>query len=75
MNKHIARFLPAAQFDTLAGFVRGKFADDLDLQLALFTSVQEGAAQRGLVLRGTTREWFEVALEPFGHSRDQLGHQ
>ena len=55
--KHIARFLPAAQFDTLAGFVRGKFADDLDLQLALFTSVQEGAAQRGLVLRGTTREW------------------
>lgn len=55
--KHAARFLPAEQFDSLAAFAREKFSSDIDLQLALFTSIQDGAAQRGMTLTGVTRDW------------------
>jgi putative heme-binding domain-containing protein len=54
---HIARYLPQADVPLLAGFLRDKFADDLDLQLVLFKSVQEGLEQRGGSLPSGMREW------------------
>ena len=43
--------------DELGTFVQGKFAADIDLQLALFKSVQEGTAQRGASLSVACRKW------------------
>jgi putative heme-binding domain-containing protein len=55
--RHAARHAPRDRFDKLAGYVREKFGDDTDFQLALFKSVQEGAAQRGAELTHAMREW------------------
>src|SRR4030095_6782162 len=38
---------------------RNKFADDMDFQLALFKSVQQGTEQRGASLRTSVRKWGE----------------
>src|SRR5262249_17980412 len=56
---HAARFLPAAQMDALAGIVRDKFKGELDLQLTLFKSVQDGVAQRGGTVGEGVRAWGE----------------
>ena len=42
---------------SLAAFARERFADDVDLQLALLTSVRGGLDQRGLALSPTMRAW------------------
>ncbi|MEK7674827.1 MAG: HEAT repeat domain-containing protein [Verrucomicrobiota bacterium] len=55
--RHAARYVPEAQVDELALFARQEFAQDLDLQLALFKSVQEGTAQRGAALRTGVHVW------------------
>src|SRR6267143_6078580 len=55
--RHAARYIPAGQMDELATFTRQKFADDVDLQLALFKSVQEGTAQRGDTLSTGVHSW------------------
>ncbi len=55
--RHAARYLPEAETAVLADFVGAKFANDLDLQLALFKSVQEGMAQRGAALNDHVRSW------------------
>ncbi len=55
--RHATRYLPEAEMGVLADFVRMKFADDLDLQLALFKSVQEGMAQRGAAINQNVRNW------------------
>jgi putative heme-binding domain-containing protein len=55
--RHIARFAPEERFGELATFARTKFPGEVDLQLALFKSIQEGAAQRGIGLSGDVREW------------------
>src|SRR5205814_7032601 len=44
-------------FGDVAGFVRTRFSDDLDFQLALFKSIQEGATQRGVELGAPLRDW------------------
>jgi putative heme-binding domain-containing protein len=56
-SQHIARFARGGELDFLAAFARGKFADDLDFQLTLFRSVQEGVAQRGGELSAGARDW------------------
>ena len=43
--------------DSLAAFTRAKFADDLDFQLALFKSVQQGTEQRGAALGAGVHDW------------------
>jgi hypothetical protein len=43
--------------DKLALFAQKRFADDLDFQLALFKSVQEGLQQRGSAMRPSLQEW------------------
>ncbi len=55
--KHAARFLPEDRIDDLATLARDKFRDDVDLQAALFKSVQEGLAQRGVALSPRMKLW------------------
>ena len=54
--RHIARYADANN-DQLVAFTETKFADDLDFQVALFKSVQEGSAQRGLPLDRSLHAW------------------
>jgi len=42
--QHAVRYAPEKDLDTLANFTRAKFGVDVDLQLALFNSVQDGTA-------------------------------
>ncbi|HEY0551622.1 MAG TPA: hypothetical protein VGF13_18605, partial [Verrucomicrobiae bacterium] len=55
--KHAARFLPKDRIDDLAGLAQEKFRDDVDLQSALFKSVQDGLAQRGVALSARMKSW------------------
>ena len=55
--RHAARFLPEDRIDDLATLTRDKFRDDMDLQAALFKSVQEGLAQRGVALSPRMKLW------------------
>ncbi len=55
--RHAARYAPESELDTLASFTQTRFAKDLDFQLDLFKSVQEGTAQRGAALSGGARVW------------------
>jgi putative heme-binding domain-containing protein len=55
--RHIARYGPVNQMERLRDFVRQRFENDLDFQLALFKAIQEGIGQRGTVLTGSLREW------------------
>ena len=55
--KHIARYAPARQMDQLRDFTREHFPDDIDLQLILFDSVEEGVSQRGSALTAGFQEW------------------
>jgi len=55
--KHIARYAPERQMDQLRDFTCKRFPDDIDLQLTLFKSVQEGISQRGSALSPGFQEW------------------
>ncbi len=55
--RHAARYAPESELDTLANFTQTRFAKDLDFQLDLFKSVQEGTAQRGAALSAGARVW------------------
>ena len=55
--KHIARYAPDSAMDKLAAFTRKRFADDIDFQLTLFKSVEEGVQQRGGALGQSLQEW------------------
>ncbi|MEO7300261.1 MAG: PVC-type heme-binding CxxCH protein [Verrucomicrobiota bacterium] len=57
--RHAARYAPTSRMNEVAGFARAKFADDLDFQLALFKSVQEGTQQRGAKLDPGAANWGE----------------
>lgn len=54
---HIARYLPETELPRLASLVRARFANQPDLQLALFKSVDQGLQQRGVALPPALREW------------------
>lgn len=61
--RHIARHAPEQDMADLARITRAKFADDLDFQLALLKSVQEGTAQRGTKLPQAFNEWGEALAD------------
>ena len=61
--RHAARYASGSDMDTLAEFTVKKFADDIDFQLALFKSVQEGLKQRGVELPPSMRHWGEQLAE------------
>ena len=56
---HAARFAGDRDLARFVNFVRPKFGDDLDLQLRLFKSVQDGLDQRGQVIGGVNETWGE----------------
>ena len=55
--QHAVRWAPEKELDALAGITRAKFGEDVDLQMALFKSVQDGTAQRGSKLSEAARAW------------------
>jgi putative heme-binding domain-containing protein len=55
--KHIVRYLPQDELPGLAKVAQASFGDDLDFQLSIFKSVQDGTAQRGDSLPESVREW------------------
>ncbi len=55
--QHIARYAPISELDQLGGFVKSKFGEDVDFQLALFNGVTTGAEQRGAKLSEPLRAW------------------
>src|SRR5204862_8351414 len=55
--RHAARYAPEKEMDSLGVFTRAKFADDLDFQLALFKSVEQGTEQRGAALGAGVHDW------------------
>ena len=61
--RHVARYVPESALAELAAFTRAKFNDDLDFQLALFKSVQEGTAQRGAAMAAPVRQWGAELVE------------
>ncbi len=69
--RHAARYAPEKNMDSLAAFTRAKFADDLDFQLALFKSVQQGTEQRGAALGGGVRDWGAQLAEGLLASADE----
>ena len=61
--RHAARYAPVSQLDALAGIARPKVGKDVDLQLELFRSIQEGSAQRGKPLTAGCRDWGSALAE------------
>jgi putative heme-binding domain-containing protein len=55
--QHGARYAPGSEIGELAGFIQKHFAEDVDFQLAMFKSVQEGAGQKGNELAPGVRDW------------------
>ena len=66
--RHVAKHLPAEGADQLVALARARFADDIDAQLTMFKSVQEGLAARGTQLSAPAKAWGEnlatVLLSP-----------
>jgi putative heme-binding domain-containing protein len=55
--RHIARYAPAQKTEKLAEFVQEKSKADIDLQLSILDSVQQGFAQRGLEPMAPITRW------------------
>ena len=55
--RHIVRYAPDEEMGRLAELIRTKFADDLDFQLTLFKSIEEGVGQRGTRLSPGVIDW------------------
>jgi putative heme-binding domain-containing protein len=55
--RHAARHLPDAQSGALARVARSRVPDNLDLQVALLKSIQQGIEQRGTSPGPELREW------------------
>ncbi len=72
--QHAVRFMPETDLDTLANFTRTKFAGDVDLQMALFKSVQDGTAQRGSKLSEGVRAWGAELAESLLVSTEENAH-
>lgn len=71
--KHIVRYIPEDRLNQLAAFVQAKFGSDLDLQTALFRSLQEGVAQRGIYLTPAIKAWgVELARQLLSGPGEQL---
>jgi putative heme-binding domain-containing protein len=69
--RHASRYVPEKELDALASFTRGKFADQLDFQLALFKSIQQGTEQRGASLSTGVRDWGAELAERLLASADE----
>ncbi|HEY1171620.1 MAG TPA: PVC-type heme-binding CxxCH protein [Verrucomicrobiae bacterium] len=61
--QNVARYAPASALDELADTVQKQRADDLDFQLSLFQTVEQGFKQRGQKLTPKLQTWGK-ALAP-----------
>ena len=61
--RHATRYAPESDMDNIADIARAKVGGDVDLQLDLFKSIQEGATQRGKPLSRNCRAWGEDLAE------------
>ena len=61
--RHIARYGPEEQMDRLRDFTREHFPRDIDFQIGLFKSIQEGIQQRGGTLTVGLRSWAAALAE------------
>ncbi|EEF58230.1 DUF7133 domain-containing protein [Pedosphaera parvula] len=66
--KHIVLYLPQDELPALAKVAQASFGDDLDLQLTIFKSIQEGTAQRGGTLPENIREWASTLASKLADS-------
>jgi putative heme-binding domain-containing protein len=57
--KHVARYLPEAELDSIVPLARSLSETNLDGQVGLFKAVQEGMAQRGKPLTAAASQWGE----------------
>jgi putative heme-binding domain-containing protein len=57
--EHAARYIPPRDIDKIAGLAREKFADNVDLQLRLLTSLNAGLKQRGVNVGPDIQSWSE----------------
>jgi len=55
--KHAARHAPEADLPGLASVVRTRFSGQVDFQLSLFRSIEQGLAQRGVALPAALKAW------------------
>jgi putative heme-binding domain-containing protein len=61
--RHAARYAPASEMDKLASVARGRLTqvagvhEEMDLQFALFKSVDEGLRQRGTPMPTPVQDW------------------
>jgi len=75
--RHIARYARPDKTDGLASFVQEKARQDIDLQLSILDSVQQGFQQRGLPPSSAIQRWAiklaaEVLDEDPGWSFEQV---
>jgi putative membrane-bound dehydrogenase-like protein len=57
--RHVVRYAAGSSAEPLTGILKERFADDLDLQTELFSSLRSGLAQRGEPLPPAARAWGE----------------
>lgn len=55
--KHSARYASEAVLPDLVTIIRGRFAGEVDFQLGLFRSMEQGLGQRGSGLSPSLKEW------------------
>lgn len=72
--RHIARYAPRSDQDTLIEFARNRLSGDNDLQLALLKSIQAGTAQRGDPVSEKAQDWGYDLAKNLLNSVDQSRH-
>jgi len=72
---HIARFATDSDSARFSRFAQSNNATDLDTQLALFKSVQDGMTQRGQSLGGANQKWGEALATRALASTPEAGWQ
>jgi putative heme-binding domain-containing protein len=71
--KHAAQFAPPSGLEAIAGFAKRQFSGDLDFQLDLFKSVEQGASQRSITLDNSLRRWgTDLAVQALSASPDSV---
>jgi hypothetical protein len=60
--RHIARYVPAAETEPLAGLVQRQVSSDLDLQLDLHEVARAGITERGETAPASMRAWSEALV-------------
>jgi putative heme-binding domain-containing protein len=63
--RHVAKHLPTDGVDRLVQLARSRFAEDVEGQLTMFKSVQDGLAQRGANLTAPAKAWGEELAAAF----------